>query len=185
MHSGLEISGDVDDKTWDVLLEQVAYKKKKEEERAHKREEAQKKAKIEQEKRLQQQKEESARAMDNMLEKTLSLIGGSKKGGAPQTSIFPSVSPLPPASPTGTSTGVPTTTHPSPGASVAQPRGRSPRSQPVAPPAVADLLGSSNSLDQHATRPDGLVSHNPPAVMSPKSATGGRITSPRSGTSKK
>jgi hypothetical protein len=54
------------------------YRKRKEEDRAHKREEAQRKAKLEQERKLQVQKEESARAMDNIMEKTLNSIGASK-----------------------------------------------------------------------------------------------------------
>jgi hypothetical protein len=112
MHHGIEITGEVDDKTWEALADQVAYKKKKEEERAHKREEAQKKAKLEQEKRLQQQKEESARAMDNMLEKTLSLIGGTSGPSGMASSAGSSMAVgkknsgnfLQPQSPTGTST---------------------------------------------------------------------------------
>ena len=76
LHNGLEITGEVDDKTWEILSEQVIYRKRKEEDRAHKREEAHRKAKLEQERKLQMQKEESARAMDNMMEKTLNSIGG-------------------------------------------------------------------------------------------------------------
>ena len=104
----------------------------------------------------------------------------------PAKPIFPSASPLPPSSPTGTSTGVTTSTHPSPGATSVvttnQPRGRSPRSQPVVPPpmaagkSVADLLGN-NALEG----PDNVAAattHSPPAIMSPKSAK--MITSPRS-----
>lgn len=91
LHNGLEVSGEVDDKTWDVLGDQVAYRKRKEEERAVKREEAHKKAKQEQERKLQQQKEESARAMDNIMEKTLSSMG--VRGGK-------SIVAAPPASPT-------------------------------------------------------------------------------------
>ena len=83
LHNGLEITGEVDDKTWELLSEQVAYRKRKEEERAHKREEAHRKAKLEQERKLQQQKEESARAMDNIMEKTLSSIGVAAKPAKP------------------------------------------------------------------------------------------------------
>jgi hypothetical protein len=193
MHSGLDITGEVDDKTWETLLEQVAYKKKKEEERAHKREEAQRKAKIEQEKRLQQQKEESARAMDNMLEKTLSLIGSSnpssstsaaagsssKKQQSSGTIIFPSVSPLPPASPTGTSTGVTTTTHPSPGmTSVSQPPKSGPRISPRMQPAMVPNTSLAPPVANLLDGPDSVVvgiaptTHSPPAVMSPKSMNG-------------
>ena len=80
LHNGLEITGEVDDRTWELLSEQVAYRRRKEEDRALKREEAQKKAKMEQERKLLQQKEESARAMDNIMEKTLSSMGVTSKG---------------------------------------------------------------------------------------------------------
>ncbi len=105
--NGLEVTGEVDDRTWELLSEQVAYRKKKEEDRAHKREEAQRKAKLEMEKKLQQQKEESARAMDNIMEKTLNSIGLAKgasitvpasKQAAPITAASSPV--IPPTSPT-------------------------------------------------------------------------------------
>ena len=103
LHNGLEVTGDVDDRTWELLSEQVMYRKKKEEDRALKREEAQKKAKLEQERKLQQQKEESARAMDNIMEKTLSSIakGGSVKGPLSLASpgMTATSSPMPPTSP--------------------------------------------------------------------------------------
>ena len=57
--------------------------------RRHKREEAQRKAKLEQERKLAQQKEESARAMDNIMEKTLSSIGASKKISATSSILLP------------------------------------------------------------------------------------------------
>ena len=87
-HNGLEISGAVDDRTWEILSDQVEHRRKKEEERGLKREEAQRKARQEQERKLAMQKEESARAMDNIMEKTLSSIAGgsSAKKSVVQTS---------------------------------------------------------------------------------------------------
>ena len=76
VNNGLEVSGDVDDRTWELLREQVEYRKHKEEERGHKREEAQRKAKVEQEKKLQQQKRDSEQTMANLMAKMLSSIGG-------------------------------------------------------------------------------------------------------------
>jgi serine/threonine protein kinase len=108
--NGLEVTGEVDDRTWELLAEQVEYRKKKEEDRAHKREEAQRKAKQEMERKLQQQKEESARAMDNIMEKTLNSIGLAKGQvgsiNVTKPSGLPTVSPgsaspvIPPTSPT-------------------------------------------------------------------------------------
>jgi peptidoglycan hydrolase-like protein with peptidoglycan-binding domain len=109
LNNGLEVTGEVDDRTWELLAEQVGYRRKKEEERAHRREEAQRKAKMEMERKLQQQKEESARAMDNIMEKTLNSIGLAKGAGQkPATTIVlggvsPNLtaasSPMPPTSP--------------------------------------------------------------------------------------
>jgi serine/threonine protein kinase/peptidoglycan hydrolase-like protein with peptidoglycan-binding domain len=82
MNNGLDVTGEVDDRTWELVSEQVAYRRKKEEERAHRREEAQRKAKMEMEKKLQQQKEESARAMDNIMEKTLNSIAKGPAGSS-------------------------------------------------------------------------------------------------------
>ena len=89
LHNGLEVTGEVDDKTWEVISEQVLYRKRKEEDRAHKREEAQRKAKLEQERKLQVQREESARAMDNIMEKTLNSIGASKAKPPPPPVVSP------------------------------------------------------------------------------------------------
>ena len=99
LHNGLEVTGDVEDRTWELLSEQASYRKKKEEDRALKREEAQKKAKIEQERKLQQQREESARAMDNMMEKTLSGIANTKGPLLLSPGMTAASSPLPPTSP--------------------------------------------------------------------------------------
>ncbi len=100
-HNGLDVTGEVDDRTWELLSEQVSYRKKKEEDRAHKREEAQRKAKLEMEKKLQQQKEESARAMDNIMEKTLNGIGMSSSAVTAKSAVTAASSPIvPPASPT-------------------------------------------------------------------------------------
>ena len=74
-NNGLEHSGEVDDKTWEILSEQVEFRRRKEEERGHKREEAHKKAKAEQEKKLLQQKRDSEQTMADLMAKMISSIG--------------------------------------------------------------------------------------------------------------
>ncbi len=98
-HNGLEVTGEMDDRTWDILMEQISVRRKKDEEKAQKREEAAKKAKQEQERKLAMQKEESARAMDNMMEKTLSLFGGPPPGLPKKPNAAPAAQPA--VSPTG------------------------------------------------------------------------------------
>jgi hypothetical protein len=187
MHHGIEITGEVDDKTWEALADQVAYKKKKEEERAHKREEAQRKAKLEQEKRLQQQKEESARAMDNMLEKTLSLIGGSStvpQVGGSKKNIVVSI----PQSPTGTSTAPASgiaSMHASPQimpVPIPVSKSRSPRSA-VMPPVQGQQQSAAPVATLLSSAPDGVVQqgggdgihHHHPPVIRPSSPNSPKI----------
>ena len=72
---GLEASGFVSDRTWTLLSEQLDVKRKRDDEKQVKREEAKVKAKQENERKLLQQQEESAKALDHIMEKTLSSMG--------------------------------------------------------------------------------------------------------------
>ena len=72
---GLEATGFVSDRTWKSLVEQAEIRRKKEEERVAKREEARHKAKLETEKKFLQQQADSAKALDSIMEKTLTSMG--------------------------------------------------------------------------------------------------------------
>ena len=72
---GLEATGFVSDRTWTHLSEQLDVKRKRDDEKQLKREEAKVKAKQESERKLLQQQEESAKALDHIMEKTLSSMG--------------------------------------------------------------------------------------------------------------